>query len=283
MASESGQDWVATAEEYIGQHGWGARGKSLGISRMYSDNDKAILRKDKVVATLRPRGILSGFLAVVPNLGYAVYLPPIAAKMGPQRIRMRLSPAVLADGAIFSVYYTRDRTVILEDVLVWRNMPVWNTKTFKERWEQILVDFIKHHYVPMLELQGVTIKLAEYVSVNQAQEKEPDANQVVEFVMNGANTKRIIWIPPKAEQTPVTAPAVSFSGDVFKVKKDMGPDVYSIWKGEERLGLALVRTLAISRALRLADIDNVTVTADYNKQFDKWEIKTVLEPKKSEG
>ena len=68
------QDWVAAAEEYVGNNGWGARGKTLGISRMYSENgaDKALIRKEKVVASLRPRGILSGFLAVVPNLGYAV-------------------------------------------------------------------------------------------------------------------------------------------------------------------------------------------------------------------
>jgi len=277
-------DWVAAAEEYVGNNGWGARGKTLGISRMYSENgaDKALIRKEKVVASIRPRGILSGFLAVVPNLGYAVYLPPIAAKMGPQRFRLRLSPAVLTEGAIFSAYFNRQKQLVIEDVLTWKSNPVWHTKPFKERWERIVADFANNHFKPMLELQGTAISLAQYMSVNQvqAQGHEPDANHVVEFVLNGPNTKRIIWIPPKVE--PATQVAKenaeeSIPGtDVFKVKKEMGPDVYSVWRGEERLGLGLVRTLAISRALRLANLDEIQVVAEHNKQFDKWEIKSVV-------
>jgi len=286
-------DWVATAEEYIGKHGWGARGKALGISRMYSENgaDKATIGKEKVVASLRPRGILSGFLAVVPNLGYAVYLPPIAARTGPQRIRLRLSQQVLADGAIFSAYFNKARQLVLEDVLTWKGASVWHTKPFKERWETIMADFANNHFRPMLELQGVTIKLAEYTSVNQIRAQMPDANSVIEFVLNGANSKRIIWIPPKMEPTPVTQTAKESAAgapdapgaDIFKVKKELGPDVYSVWRGDENLGYGLVRTLAISKALRLANLDMVTVVANYNKQFDKWDIQSVVEPKKSEG
>ena len=285
------QDWVAAAEEYVGKNGWGARGKTLGISRMYSENgaDKALIRKEKVVASLRPRGILSGFLAVVPNLGYAVYLPPIAAKMGPQRLRLRLSQQVLTDGAIFSAYFNKTRQLVIEDVLTWQSAPVWHTKPFKERWERIVADFAANHFKPMLELQGTTIILAQYTSVNQVQAQEPDVNQVVEFVLNGANTKRIIWIPPKVEPASQTAKESVPDADVFKVKKELGPDVYSVWRGEERLGLGLVRTLAISRALRLANLDEIQVVAELNKQFDKWEIKSVVEPllryepKKSDG
>ena len=286
-------DWVAIAEEYVGKNGWGARGKTLGISRMYSENgaDKALIRKEKVVASLRPRGILSGFLAVVPNLGYAVYLPPIAARMGPQRIRLRLSSQVTADGAIFSAYFNKTRQLVIEDVLTWQTNPVWHTKPFKERWERIATDFVTNHFKPMLEIQGIEIVLAQYTSVNQVQAQEPDANHVVEFVLNNPNTKRIIWIPPKTEPTPVTQPAKEPTpgADVFKVKKEMGPDVFSVWRGEERLGLGLVRTLAISKALRLANLAEVEVVAEHNKQFDKWEIKSVIEPllreepKKSEG
>jgi len=280
-------DWVAATEEYIGNSGWGARGKTLGISRMYAENgaDKALIRKEKVVASLRPRGILSGFLAVVPNLGYAVYLPPIAAKMGPQRIRLRLSQTVLNDGAIFSAYYNKTRQLVIEDVLTWQGTAVWQTKPFRERWERIVAEFAANHFKPMLELQGTEIVLAKYTSVNLIQAQEPDANQVVEFVLNTPNTKRIIWIPPKAEPAPVTQPAKEPvpGADIFKVKKEIGPDVYSVWRGEERLGLGLVRTLAISKALRLANLDEIAVVAEHNKQFDKWEIKTVIEPKKSEG
>jgi hypothetical protein len=245
---------------------------------MYSENgaDKALIRKEKVVASLRPRGILSGFLAVVPNLGYAVYLPPIAAKMGPQRLRLRLSPAVLKDGAIFSAYFNKTKQLVIEDVLTWQGSPVWHTKPFKERWERIIADFAANHFKSMLELQGTEIVLAQYTSVNQLQAQEPDANHVVEFVLNGANTKRIIWIPPKVEPATQAVKETVPDADVFKVKKEMGPDVYSVWRGEERLGLGLVRTLAISRALRLVNLDEIQVIAEHNKQFDKWEIKSVV-------
>jgi len=64
-------------------------------------------------------------------------------------------------------------------------------------------------------------------------------------------------------------------GFVAKKESGMGPDVYAIWRGEERLGLALVRTLAVSRALRLAITEGRTeigVRAELNKSFEKYEI-----------
>ena len=55
----------------------------------------------------------------------------------------------------------------------------------------------------------------------------------------------------------------------------MGPDVYAVYRGEERLGLALVRTLAVSKALRLAagrEGSAAPVSAEFNKTFEKYEI-----------
>jgi hypothetical protein len=272
-------DWVSVAEEYIGSQGWGARGKNLGVSRMFTENSGTTLQdiicKEKVVASQRPRGVLSGFLAVVPNLGYGVYLPPIAAKTGPQRIRLRLSQKVLCEGAIFSVYFNRAKQLVVEDVLTWCGESVWHTKTFKARWEGILADFATNHIKHMLELQGCEIVFAQYMPVNQV--KTADTNSVIEFVLNGANTKRIIWIPPK-----MLTEVKKHDAEVFKAKKELGPDVYSIWRGMERLGLALIRTLAISKAMRLnQDEEGIAVSAEYNKQFDKWEIQAVIPNKKS--
>ena len=59
----------------------------------------------------------------------------------------------------------------------------------------------------------------------------------------------------------------------------MGPDVYAVYKGETRLGLALVRTLAISKALRLAmtpGVASVAINAEHNKTFDKYEVLGVV-------
>ena len=56
----------------------------------------------------------------------------------------------------------------------------------------------------------------------------------------------------------------------------MGPDVFSVWRSEEKLGLALVKTLAISRALRVAEGATIPIEAVWNKGFDKWEIMKII-------
>lgn len=315
-------EWVEQAEAYIGAHGWGARGKSLGISRMYLQassarqevlpvpssarngygaNDNLMFRKEKLVASQRPRGVLSGFLAIVPNLGYAVYLPPIAAKMGPLRIRMRLSQTLLTEGAILSAYClsanrseSSQKTLILDDILFWHEKPVWFTTPFKTRWESMMSEFRTDHYKPLTDLQGVKIDFASYVPLASFVDSSPDPTKVVEFVPNTPNTKRIVWIPPttaaNATLTVATqlTPKTEVKTDDKKIKggqwliakKELGPDVFSVWRNEERLGLALIRTLAISRAMRLNHADEgIKVRADYNKQFDKWEIQAVQEKK----
>jgi len=262
-------DWLQISEEYIGRFGWGASGR-MGICRMFTEQDKMTMCKDNVLASYRPRGILSGFLAVVPQLQYAVYIPPSASKSKPVRIRMRLSDAILKDGAIFSAYLTRDRRLIVEDVIVWGKQTVWTKHTFAERWTNYVGRFFQD-FKPEQDLQGgITIQPAEYMSLQSL--KEPSEYQLIEFIPNTTNTKRILWMPVKSVNTP------DVSTTTYKAKKEtsMGPDVFSLWKGEERLGIALVRTLEISRALRLANQEEIQVNAEWNKQFDKWEIKSMI-------
>jgi len=264
-------DWLRVAEEWIGNYGWGARGKYLGISRMFAENDISILRREKLVASYRPRGILSGFLAVVPSLGYAVYIPPIAAKTGgPMKIHMRLSEELLRDGALFSCYITRERKMVLEDVLVWRNAVSWFMKSFIERWD-IMKEFITTHWKPDTALQTLQITIASYMRMDAV--GEPEQQNVVEFVPNKAGQKRIIWIPVKdvpQHARPATADVAS--AQPLIVRRDIGPDVYTIWRDGTKLGQALVRTLATSRALRNASGDTIPVIAEWNKQFEKWEV-----------
>lgn len=272
-------DWVNAAEEYCGRFGWGARGKYIGISRMMNDNDKSILGQGTMMVTVRPRGILSGFLAIMPSQDYAVFLPPIAAKMGPQRIRMRISNTLKEKGAIFSAYMTRDKLMVIEDILVWYEKPVWFTETFRTRWIQLLGTFVTETWREDMELQGCQIILAVYGSLANIQ--ETDSSSVIEFVPNAANQKRLIWVGPAPSRTAsATMPTSPSSDSMFTVKKEagMGPDVYAIFKNDERLGLAMVRTLGVSRALRsgLEKGDTIRVTAVLNKQFEKWEVTSVL-------
>jgi hypothetical protein len=282
-------EWVCTAEEYCGQFGWGARGKYIGISRMLGDGDKSQLARGKVFASTRPRGILSGFLTIVPSLGYAVYLPPIAAKIGPQRIRMRLSEKLLKYGAIFSAYMTRDKRLVIEDVLVWEHQSVWTNMPFEQRWNTLLKQFFASEYTNDTYIQGLTVEPAIYVSL--AQLKEPDGFSVLEFVPNLPNNKRLIWMAPKIDAPKIEAPDrkevhadtkdTKDTNDTKYVRREssMGPDVYSVWNKntKERIGISLVRTLAISRKLRAVTKEEIDVVMEWNRQFDKWEIIDVCE------
>lgn len=315
-------EWVAAAEEFMGAFGWGARGKHLGVSRMFGDGDKVSLSRNAHVVARRPRGLISGFLVILPTGGGAVYVPAIAAKLPPQRFRMRLSPRVSeAGGAIFSAYLSRGATreeprrCVLEDVLVWEGRDIWGTQPFRVRWSCIMRDFLENHFLSDTRLAGGTVfEAANYQSVaTTLLAGEPDERTVLEFVPDAAGQKRLIWstmtksaaapvaLPKYPTSQPATTPAIRIS-DVtaqpkqcvgsseqstkekaaiaidFTIKKEagMGPDVYAVFKGTERLGLALVRTLAISRALRLATMSvgeaSVPVHAEFNKIFEKYEI-----------
>ena len=271
-------EWVAIAEEYIGKFGWGARGRNLGISRMFGEGDKSSLSRNKLAVALRPRGLLSGFLAIVPG-GSVVYIPPIAAKVPPMRLRLRVSETLCEAGAVFSAYVTRDspRRIILEDVLVWRGESVWHTKPFSERWNTYLGEFVGQHFRSDPVLQGFEVELAQYVAPSAFLE-EPDEKTVLEFVLEAPGSKRLIRIP--ARTAPVVLPPVSAEqGFTARKEAGMGPDVYAVYRGETRLGLALVRTLAISKALRLAMVPGVTsipINAEHNKTFDKYEVLGVM-------
>ena len=261
-------EWVATAEEFIGRFGWGARGKNLGVSRMFGEGDKASLSRDKCVASVRPRGILSGFLAVVPGCG-VVYVPPIAAKVPPLRLRLRISDGVAHNGAVFSAYLTREtpRRLVLEDVLVWDGRDVWSSMPFSERWSRLMKQFVSNEFRADETLTGCKVELANYVSLDALE--DPGDKAVVEIVPDAPRNKRLIWMPVAAP--PASAPPTDASYTARK-EAGMGPDVYAVYCGEERLGLALVRTLAISKALRLAGKPAIPIKAVHNKVFDKYEV-----------
>lgn len=272
----------AAAESYIASYGWGASGKHMSIGRILADNDVAHLSRGRYFTATRPRGLLSGFLAIVPNdTGRGVFLPNPLARTAPMVLRLRLSDAVRAQGAVFSAYVTKDRQVYVEDVLVWNQTPVWSTRTFSDRWE-MLRSFFADHFTQDEALQGgAKVCPVVYGTLHDIQQTPPMPNTVVEFVPNAPAQKRFIWLVPAAApaQAPAAAPAAAVAPMLAKKDTGAGPDVYSVWRGEERLGQALVRTLAVSRALRLAMSDAsiaVPVRGEWNAQFGKIEILAVV-------
>ena len=227
------------------------------------------LARGKYVVSQRPRGVLSGFLAILPQ-GTTVYLPPISGKIGPKRIKLRHS---VEKGAIFSAYWFQT-TLILEDVLVWNSEPVWFQSSFQERW-QIMQTFLTSYYHKD-PVQGIELRFAEYQSLGSL--KQPVDNMVIEFVPNEPRQKRLIWSQDRKTQPRLRIKAEVKNIVEFTARKDAsaGPDVYTVYRGAEKLGYGVVKTLAISKALRAATDTDIKIDAVWSEQFHKWEIKQVL-------
>ncbi len=254
---------MESAIQFITSYGWGAQGKMLGISRMFQENDLNLLKKMQCVASTRPRGVLSGFLAIVPVTKQVVYLPPIGGKIPAKPIRMRIAEEVFRDGAILSCYW-EDSDLILEDVLVWRGTSVWQTVKFQERWN-VYMKYFSDAWQPDKALQGCTVRCTEYQSLEQLQ--KPEGREVIEFVPDSPNTKRLIWVPTEEMETK------SYEEHIVKREAAIGPDIFSVWsKTQERLGIAYIRTLAMSKLLRLHPVNEFSVKTQWNKMFERHEI-----------
>lgn len=262
------QSWIDQAENYLGKHQWGANGRFVGVSRMFKEEDMGLFTKGKLFSSQRPRGVLSGFLAIIPNLG-VVYIPPIAGKIGPTRIRMRHN---VETGAIFSVYWHSPEELVVEDVLVWNEEPVWFQKPFEERW-RIMKQFIESHYKPDIA-QGFKLRPAKYQSLQSLQ--KPSDQIVIEFVPNEPKQKRMIWTAERKPALQTNKKPQSTNDIVLKKDPNSGPDVFTVYKAGEKLGYALVKTLAISKALRACNKEEIKVEAEWNNQFGKWEVLKVL-------
>ncbi len=257
-------DIVNAATQYLARNGWGAQGKMLGISRMFQDADMTSLKKDKILASLRPRGVLSGFLAIVPDIRTVVYLPPIAGKTQPRQIRMRLPDDLLETGAVFSAYWNEASELILEDVLVWRGISVWSKMPFSERWEKCMRE-LSSIWQPDDTIQGCSIRFAEFKTLASLQ--KPGEREVVEFIPEAPHTKRMIWL--NTQEAEATTQAVH----MVHREVAIGPDIFSVWSEKgERLGIAYIKTLATSRALRVHAANEFRVKTTWNKMFDRHEI-----------
>lgn len=259
---------IQSAQAYLTRYGWGAQGKSLGITRMFQDADVAALKSLKAVASLRPRGVLSGFLVIAPATpqcptATCAFLPPVTGKQQPFVIRMRLADSLQKEGAIFSAY-SDNGDIVIEDVLVWRGKALFQSTGFEERWKT--VGDLLEMWVPDDVLQGCGIRFSEYMALAALQ--EPAERQVVEFVPLAPNMKRMVWVP--------TEDGASTTATQWIAKREslIGPDIFTLWsdKGEKQAQLALVRTLATSRALRVHPVDEFRVNTAWNKMFERWEI-----------
>jgi hypothetical protein len=173
---------------------------------------------------------------------------------------------MLRDGAVFSCYWEQgsSQTLVLEDVLAYKGQALWQSMTFAERW-QTMRDICKE-LQPDTVLQGFDLRMADYVSMDQL--PTPTDREVFEFVPNAANSKRLIWLPVEE----VNGDSVAKTAMIAKRETIVGPDIFSLWQNNARVGMAIVRTLAVSKALRQKSGEEFEVQTCWNKMFERHEI-----------
>lgn len=277
-------DVLDAATRFLSYADLGPQGKMLGISKMFQDRDAVMLKSKKAVTTIRPRGVLSGFLAILPSLHTAVYIPPTGGRVPASIVRLRLSDDVWRQGAILSCYWD-DGVLVLEDILQWGGKRSWSSKSFEQRWVEDMQAFCDA-WMPDHVLAGHEIRLAEYSGLDQLEGQTLLPHHVLEFVwVEDVGMRRFIWVPERSTTGPGT------SGECEDGRREQqilltrretstGPDIFSLWslKGERLPQIALVRTLAVSRVLRLHGEDEFYVTTAWNKMFERHEILGIAPP-----
>lgn len=273
-------EWIEKAQEFYEKHagGVGSRGRIL------NNSDLALLQTSQFVCAYRPRGILSGFLMIHPDIPFAVYLYPPSSKLKAQRIRLRMNPCIHEKGMILSAYicntpYKQNKKLVIEDLIYANGTNVWNSQGFIQRWK--LLKTYMEHLCDDPYFQDFTISFTSYMSIKTASLAEPSNDSILEFVPcePRGGLKRLIWVPTRS----TAADAVTATENIYHAKRDisLNPDVYILYDtAGTKLGNALLRTLVVSKALREAFVSTpeyVPVYTQFNKQFDKWEIMGVAE------
>jgi len=291
------------AEQYLASFGLGlmlethastlgvGKARPLRLSRLMQEADLSVVRSNQGSMVIRPRGVMSGFLVIQEFC--STYVP---FKGRPEQVRLRVSEE-MRKGTVFMAY-KQQQTLVLEDVLVWKGGLVWTSKTFPERWF-LLNKFFTNHVALDPAFQRLSVKPVTFV-----QPIAPpafDSKSVLEWIPHAPGQRRLLFVPngeevvpvepvalqsvvverlrtamtlPTVVSPPIAANQVTQSvGTTILAKRDpSGPDVFQLWRGSESLGMALIRTMAISKALRLAKGEEIPVEAVLNNKFHKWEI-----------
>ena len=281
------------------------KARPLRLSRLMQEADLSIIRSNQGSMAVRPRGVVSGFLVIQEFC--STYVP---FKGRPEQVRLRVSDD-MRKGTVFMAY-KQQQTLVLEDVIVWKGALMWTSKTFPERWfllnkfftNHVTLDAAFQRLKPVTFVPPTTVPAFDAKSVLEWIPHAPGQRRLL-FVPNGdaepvqtepaalqsvvVERLRAVLSPPTVVSQPVTntvsnptivtavarpqAAATQSVGTTILAKRDpSGPDVFQLWRGSEALGMALIRTMAISKALRLAKGEEIPVEAVLNNKFHKWAI-----------
>lgn len=268
------------------------------------------LKRDVWFALQRPADkSRTGLLVLWPERKCCVYItsppsPTITPRVA--LLRLRVDPQFLATGTGMTIFAATlspaTRKLWLEDVLLWKGRSVAAEESFMARWT-LCAQWLEHYCMVDARLvSGLTIQMANWASL---QSVNPEG--VWEFQSNDPGRRRLLWIvrhrdspalaglsapstPASAimvaagagagaEPEPLTLPAAPLLevGPLVAIAtRSGGPDQWTLTAAEGvSLGRALIRTLAVSSALRCAKTDTVRLEVEWNSVFKKWEARGV--------
>jgi hypothetical protein len=126
------------------------------------------------------------------------------------------------------------------------------------------------------ELVQVQVQVPAQVPAQVQTHTQIQKSDVRKAIEEPRNT---LVISEEQQITEVPEPTLAITTQITETKSSIiakrdasGPDVFQLWRGAEALGMALIRTMAISKALRLVKTEEIPVEATFNGKFHKWEI-----------
>jgi hypothetical protein len=218
-------------------------------------------------------------------------------------------------GSVFSVTLSvADSTLWVEDIIVQEGKNIWKTDSFTNRWSKLKKWFEEDWTEDIYLQRGLLIKPRQPTSLDSFKPEAgsvwdfiPDeANrrrllfrdrriekvnlssypQKPQPVIKRGEKKNTIKEPPVVEAPPIQIgildtyfPTLHNSeGAMIALarRETAGPDVYTLYSAENtNLGIAVIRTMVLSLAMRKHCLEKTKVKVVWNSSFDKWEITEV--------
>ena len=231
-----------------------------------------------------------GFLVFLPGQA-PVFLQTKMKAPPPCTLRMRVSPT-LGDGGgtiLIATLDTIQHSLRIEDVWMWKGVPVFDTMTYSKRREYLKV-FVETCWVPDARLMGgIQTSILNPKSVQESLNTPANSISSFEFIPEMAG-KRRMWIgdSPIVRSPTNTAPVVSSKPTEKVVEKivennftkatakaiDKMPDIYELYDEAGRfIGQGSVQKFSLSQDIRCKDTTTgVPVQIQWRKEFNGYEI-----------
>ena len=224
-------------------------------------------------------------------------------------LRMRTSAKVNEGSVFIASIDTINHKLYLEDIYVWCNQNIFNSKTFLER-RTFMKEFVETHWIPDVRLLGGIISEIIQPKPLSSFEALLDVKEFtkVSFIPNSPGRRRFTIMLNETEakigsdafygrvnpQKPIhnqqsqnnshsQSQSQSHSNNqkhthAIAIRTPMLPDVYELFNSGISLGRGAIQDLSVSKKLKDVTDAEVKVSIHYNDEFHRYEIIDLYRP-----